>query len=152
MAKKATAKKAPAKKVGTAGKILKGKKTSTARTAQKMAPKKSIVRKAPLKKEKLIQFWAMVTMKKSEAEIHVAFNSPISQLNLEKWTTGYLAIKLKAQGMIIDENMYHDWVRESVNFVGTEDFDRIQDYPFLVQVDGEDGYYRLLLELNNFSM
>lgn len=160
MAKKVAAKKVPVKKAASK-KVAAKKVTSKKVSANKVASKKvsankatstssaaKAVKKTPQRKEQFIQFWAMVTMKKSEAEIHMAFDAPISEANLIKWSTGYLAIKLKAQAMIIDENIYYDWVKESVDFFGTEDFDKIQDYPFLVQVDGQDEYYNLLLELN----
>jgi len=133
--------------MATAKKVL-VKKAAAKKASAKKAPAKKVAKAISTKKEKLIPFWAMVTMKKSEAEIHMAFNAPISALNLIKWSTGYLATKLKAQAMIIDENIFYDWVKESVDFFATEDFDNIQDYPFLVQMDGQDEYYNLLLELN----
>lgn len=142
MAKKVAAKKVPVKKA--ASKKVAAKKVASKKVSTNKAPAKKVAQR----KEQFIQFWAMVTMKKSEAEIHMAFDAPISASNLIKWSTGYLAIKLKAQAMIIDENIYYDWIKESVDFFATEDFDNIQDYPFLVQVDGQDEYYNLLLELN----
>jgi hypothetical protein len=112
--------------------------------------KKAAAKKSPTKtKTKIINYWGLVTLNKTEAYIHLAFDSPISGKNLAKWNDGYLASLLQAKTMILNASIVNDWKVEKMEFQREDPEWREQDFPFWVGKNEADGIYLEILKLNS---
>src|SRR6187431_2573817 len=99
-------------------------KKATKKTAKKTVAKKSAT------KTNLVNYWGLVSLNKNEAYIHLAFDTPITKTDLDKWDSGYLASLLQANALILNESIVNDWRVEKVKFEREDTDWREQDFPF----------------------
>ena len=131
--------------------MAKTKSTTTKKSASKKIVKKVAKKtsaKKPATKTKLIPYWGLVTLNKTEAFIHLAFNSPISPENLEKWDQGYLASLLQANALILNASIVNDWKVEKMDFEREDPEWKEEDFPFWVGRKEADGIFNEIIKLN----
>lgn len=119
-------------------------KKVTKKPVKKVSSKKA----AKQSKEKLFNYWGLVTFNKNEAYIHLAFNTPITKENLAKWADGYLASLLQAKAMVLNASIFNDWEIEKMEFEREDPNWREQDFPFWVGKNEADRIYHEIVKLN----
>ena len=121
-------------------------KAAAAKKVSKKTPTKKAVRTT---KPKSYQYWGLVSLNKTEAFIHVAFDTSITKKGLDKWSDGYLASLLEAKAMVLNESIVADWKIEKIEFAREDPEWREQDFPFWVGKNEPDKIYKEIIRLNS---